>query len=221
MLQFNASANGGQSDCPDLTGDGGVGIMQLTRLGESEALCGHRSTWQPPTDDQFWDWTTNVNGGGEVLLEKYAIANGYPEEVRNSPKFIQMQAATIKYYNAHRKPGQPPLQNIVLPDFISGDFNNPQEAELDAIRGYNGWCGCDELFGPTLKQRFRLHEYRVAVDATTGLLSITVPPGGTTGTARWERITAAERLRLAPTCPNPDYVDLVLNRDPTTCNFIK
>ena len=190
MQQFVASVDSGVGPCPKWSADnlGGVGIMQITV--------------PRPTDDQVWNWRANMAAGIQKLNQAVAGARHYPTQVRNSAHFHQL----VQAFNAKRQQqGLPPLQQINLPDFTSGDFNNNlQQLELDAIRGYNGWAGHD-AFG------FPLHEFRVAVDAN-GVLRVTVAPGATTGTAQWERVPAADRPQSSG---DPNYVAHVLSRNPT------
>jgi glycosyltransferase involved in cell wall biosynthesis len=190
MRQFVTGVDGGVGRCPTWSADnlGGVGIMQITVPA--------------PTDDQVWNWRSNLAAGIQELNQKVTTARQYPGQVRNSSGFRQMVTA----FNLHRQQqGLPPLQRIDLPDFTSGDFNNNlQQLELDAIRGFNGWAGHD-AFG------FHLHEFRVAVDAN-GFLQVTVAPGATTGTAQWVRVPAADRPQNVG---DPNYVAHVLSRSPT------
>lgn len=189
--QFDAAAGGGTSACPLWSGDnaGGVGVMQLTS--------------PPPTDDEVWNWQSNVATGLGLLGNKAAIAQQYPARVRGSAGFAQMVAA----FNANRvAAGQPPIQ-ITLPGFTSTGFGvqvgQLGQVELDGIRGYNGWAGRD-IFG------FSLHEFRVAVDAA-GFLVVNIEPGGMVGTVQWERVPAADRPQGVG---DPDYVNHVLGQQP-------
>lgn len=195
LLQFRSPA------CPLFSSDnfGGVGICQVTGP-------------PPPTDDQVWSWKANVDAGWQIYLGKQSIATAHPASVRKSHTF----QALVKAYNdqrmakaraaAHGKPvagkpvaGKPvalkPLV-ITLPDYTA------EQLQRDTIRGYNGYAGS-------------LHEYRIRVDAN-GLLVVTEDPKGATGTAEWEEVPVADRIKhyndVGITKDNwgdPDYVNHV------------
>ena len=155
--QFLGTANGGTSGCPLYSHDryGGVGLMQLTRPA--------------PTHEQTWNWRANLAGGLALFEVKKGIARAYPAKYRASSEFTKLVAA----FNAERA-GQklPPLQ-ISIPDFT------PEQVELDALRGYNGWSA-------------NVHEFRAARDAA-GKLIVDINKDGKTGSARWEQVSATTR----------------------------
>lgn len=186
--QFRAAADGGVGACPLWSGDnlGGVGIMQITV--------------PRPTDNQVWNWRENVAKGIEIFNQKVVAARGYPAQVRNSHRFAQL----VQLFNAERHKHKLPAIPVGLPDFTTGDFEtNPQQLELDSIRGFNGWGGRDH-FG------FPLHEFRVALDAH-GHLRVNLDPSGPKATAIWERVPASARPQGFG---DPNYVDHVLGTSP-------
>lgn len=199
MRQFNANAGGGEDPCPVLADDGGIGIMQITRWKEVEAngTCGP-TTFEAPPADLFWDWTKNVEAGIEVFNRKLNTAREYPGAVSKRREFKQLAKTSIAYWRQH---GYPNLKTIDVPPF------EDWEIQLDAIRGYNGWCGRD-AFG------CKLHEFRLRVD-TNGILFITVSSDGKTGTAKWDEVPAADRPK---SCGCQYYINCVNNQD-ATCPF--
>ncbi|MFF9644879.1 hypothetical protein [Kitasatospora aureofaciens] len=189
--QFDAGADGGTSGCPLFSGDnaGGAGVMQLTT--------------PLPTDDQVWSWRANVTAGIGQFSSKLALARGYPAQVQATHSFQALVAA----FNAARAAvGMPPV-GVTVPAFTSSGFAVAPAAlgqlELDAIRGYNGWGGRDAFGLP-------LHEFRIVLDPGGGLV-VDVPPGGSQGTTRWERVPASARPQGFG---DPGYVDHVLAAGP-------
>jgi hypothetical protein len=184
--QFAAAANGGVSPCPLWSGDrlGGVGIFQITL--------------PRPTDDEVWNWRSNVAKGLDIFRQKLAVSRGYPAQVRSSGGFKQL----VRAFNADRRTrGLPPL-TITLPDFTSGDFdNNLLQLELDAIRGFNGFAGGDGLGHP-------LHEFRVGIQRGR-LRVVKIDEQAKTGEAEWERVPAAQRPQDTG---DPNYVARVLRQ---------
>ncbi|HKX32490.1 MAG TPA: hypothetical protein VJ302_32690 [Blastocatellia bacterium] len=178
--QFRAAANGGASECPLFSGDrqGGVGLFQITNPA--------------PTDDEHWNWKANCERGQAIFLEKRGVASRYPARVRKRQGFIDL----VDRYNL-TSPDLPPLTVASLPDF------DPEQLELDTIRGYNGWAGRDP-FG------MELHEFSVPLDAA-GNLVVNVDPITGVGSIDWRRIPATERpSRIG----DPDYVNHVLAETP-------
>ncbi|MFF7407930.1 glycosyltransferase [Streptomyces lydicus] len=189
--QFDAQADGGTSGCPLFSGDnlGGVGVMQLTS--------------PPPTDDQVWSWHANIDEGIRRLSSKVTSARAYPAQVQGTQRFRDL----VTTFNAARvASGKPPVQ-VTVPAFSSSGFAVPVGAlgqvELDAIRGFNGWGGRDAFGLP-------LHEFRVVLDATGGLV-VDIPVGSNRGSTRWERVPAAARPQ---TFGDPDYVAHALAATP-------
>ena len=148
-----------------------------------------------PTDDQVWSWKANVAAGLDFYRTKENVARRYPRNVRDG----QTWKALVKAYNdkrvAQSKP-EAPLKalTIDLPDYTA------EQLERDTVRGYNGYAG-------------GLHEYRVKV-AADGLLVVTVAANGTSGTAEWEAVSAADRIAeydkqniAANRRGDPNYVD--------------
>jgi hypothetical protein len=207
LLQFYSHTNNGSTGRhPHYSHDnlGGVGLFQITYpLKDPKASiepCIHGkclprrcpSHAAHPTPAQIWNWKENVAAAAILLDHKLALAKNYPASVRASEKFKKL----VERYNERRThhDKKPPL-TITLPDFTSGDFdNNLQQAELDAIRGYNGWAGSDHFGIP-------LHEYRVPLDKHGHLVV-----DETTGLITWERVLSTAR----PASGDPDYVQNVL-----------
>jgi hypothetical protein len=188
--QFNAPPDGGIDRCPLFGRDGRVGIMQIAN----------------PTHDEVWNWRINVGKGIELFNEIVDAARRYPNQVKDSAGFEDL----VNHFNQKRQQtGLSPIQEIVLPDFTTGNFDNDlQQLELDAIRGYNGWRDSDR-FG------FELHEFRVAVDRIDGedvLRVININEQTLTGEAVWEQVPVADR---AQNLGEPDYVSQVLGFLPT------
>jgi outer membrane protein OmpA-like peptidoglycan-associated protein len=181
--QFNAPVDGGIGSCPLFSSDklGGVGLFQLTN--------------PPPGPDMFWDWRTNAAAAEVLLGNKRSGARDYPGQVRRSRGFRQL---VNQFNQARRRSGRPEI-TITLPNFTEGDFDTPEELELDAIRGFNGFAGRDR-FG------FPLHEFRVAVDPQ-GLLRVNIDDVARTGEAIWERVPSADRPQGTG---DPRYVENVL-----------
>jgi hypothetical protein len=150
-----------------------------------------------PTDDQVWSWKENLKQGLVIYKEKENVARSYPRRMRQSKTFNDL----VSDYNNDRvsrsTPGAPlrPL-TITLPDYTQ------DQLERDTVRGFNGYAG-------------GLHEYRVRLDANDKLF-VNVDPSGLTGTAEWERVTAADRIAEYTTKAldrrrwgDPDYVENV------------
>jgi hypothetical protein len=184
--QFVAAAFTGEGDCPLWSHDN-LGGVGLMQI-----------TNPRPSDDEVWSWLANVRRGQQVFREKLAAAGGYPAAVRRSAGFRNL----VDQYNAARqRAGLPPVQ-IDLPDLTQ------EQLENDAIRGFNGFAGRDQ-FGN------HLHEYRVALDAH-GQLVVDLQPGTNRGTARWERVPAADRTAQFPRGypGDADYVNHVRATNP-------
>jgi hypothetical protein len=187
--QFDAPADGGVSFCPLYSSDrrGRVGIMQVP----------------DPTPDHIWNWRENVKKGIAIFNERVAAASEYPSSVRNSEEFKGLVA---QFNQRRQQQGLNPIQ-VVLPPFATGnfdDFNNLQELELDAVRGYNGWAERKGQFG------LDLHEFRVAVDRIDGeevLIVADVNEETLQGKAVWERVPVADR---PADIGAPNYVEEVL-----------
>ena len=179
--------------CPLFSSDGfgGVGLCQLTR--------------PQPTPEQIWSWKENVKGGWALYKSKEAIAKAYPRQVRHSTRFKRL----VKAYNDERKKRLmkmpkfvPPVHDLIinLPNFTD------RQLMLDTLRGFNGWAG-------------GLHEYRVQTDRN-GVLVVDENPLGLSGTAVWERVTAADRIayyNLHKIAANhrgdPNYVSDVMSKE--------
>ncbi|MCY2987983.1 MAG: hypothetical protein NTY19_08995 [Planctomycetota bacterium] len=175
FLQF------GNDGWPHFSADnlGGAGIMQIT----------------PATEDQWWNWRTNVQAGVGVYQDRYRLAATYVQSLEDSQQFGALVAA----YNHGRSLQHLPPLMIAVPDFTA------EQQMMDAIRGYNGWAGIDPIV-PYL----HLHEFRLARDAA-GQLRVTVIPGTTMAMAIWERVPASARPQGIG---DPDYVNHVLARSP-------
>ncbi len=199
LRQFRAPS------CPLFSADnlGGVGICQVTN--------------PTPTADQVWSWKENVAAGWSLYQTKERVARAYPKHVRDSAEF----KALVKAYNDQRHAkavataaagagaapsaagvaaGAAAAAAAVRPLIIHLPDYTDEQLERDTLRGFNGYAG-------------GLHEYRVQVDAN-GLLVVTEDKGGTTGTAHWEQLTAADRTAYydkinldANKRGDPNYVD--------------
>lgn len=177
--------------CPYFSRDnlGGVGLCQITN--------------PRPTDDQVWSWKENLKRGLQLYREKEAIAKAYPRLVRESQQFKDLVAdynrdRVAQSTNATRLK---PLR-IDLPEYTQ------EQLERDTVRAFNGYAGNGLIGG--------LHEYRVRLDPTTKKLFVNVDPGGMTGTAEWERVTAEARTAVYDSTKldvhkrgDPDYVESV------------
>jgi hypothetical protein len=164
----------------------GVGLMQIT--------------YPVPSDDEIWSWKHNADAGSRVLQAAYATARNWPATVARSH---ELRSALDAYNAARERDGQPRLSRVTVPEFTSGNLLcNLLQRENNAIRLYNGAAGTDNLGLP-------LHEYKLSVDPTEGLLDLVVDEDSQTATAQWVRVPASERLRGAGV---PDYVSKVLER---------
>ena len=102
----------------------------------------------------------------------------------------------------------PPLSDVVIPDFTTGDYNSDlEQRELDVIRGYNGYGGRD-LFG------LPLHEFRVLMDPsdpTNQTLQLTIDPATRIGATQWQRVLSSQRPQQFG---DPNYVGNVTGQPP-------
>jgi hypothetical protein len=75
---------------PNVSYDGGVGIMQVT---------------DDPQDADFWDWIMNTNHGWQIYTGKIAGADDYEDRMvdRGAPPLtdLQRQQNRVTYYNGH------------------------------------------------------------------------------------------------------------------------
>jgi hypothetical protein len=175
--QFLAPAEGGIGICPLWSNDRqlGVGLFQLTV--------------PPPTDDEVWNWRSNASGAIKRFEQLRKDVQTYPGRVRSSHRFQQL----VRDFNRHTTIPGGPVQ-IHLPEFT------PEQIDLDAIRGFNGFAGRDH-FGNVL------HEFRVALDEHGRLRVQNVELDGPSAQAIWERVPAAARPQDTG---DPNYVNNVL-----------
>ena len=181
--QFIAPADGGIGVCPLMSGDraGGVGLFQITVPA--------------PTPDDHWNWLANVEHGIGIFNEKRTVARGYPARVRRNQGFIDL---VDRYNRANPPQSDSPLLTVDdLPEF------NPDQLELDTIRGFNGWAGRDR-FG------LNLHEFKVPVDAD-GNLVVTTDLETDKRSIDWERVPASDRPQNSG---DPNYVAHVMAQRP-------
>lgn len=143
---------------------GGVGLLQITS--------------PRPTDEEIWNWQANVVAATRLFDEKLAIAKRYPGRVRASLRFQTL----AQEFNLRRKEAQLPALRIQLPDFTE------EQAELDAIRGFNGYAGDDGFLGPR-----NLHEFRVPLETMPQQVRLVVGESSGDGVVEWERVPAADR----------------------------
>ena len=186
LRQFDAAPNGGTAFCPLFHSCDRVGVMGI----------------KDPDGDEVWNWRRNVESGIRSFDQVVLEARQYPNDVRRSPEFetLVRQFNDIRFGEGLRD------IRVELPDFDEGDFTEDfRELELDAIRGYNGWCG-DDRFG------FELHEFQVAVDDRLGqpVLRVTeIDESALQGKATWERVPSLLRP-MDDGCCERDYVNRVL-----------
>ena len=156
---------------------GGAGIMQIT----------------PATEDQRWNWQTNVQAGINKYNSCYTLTATYVQSVRNSSQFANLVAALNQTRASSQK------LTVTVPEWTA------DQRMRDAIRGYNGWAGNDPVV-PSL----HLHEYRLARDAN-GRLRVTVIPNTNRAEAIWEQVPPADRPQNVG---DPNYVAHVLAQTP-------
>src|SRR5207248_10394915 len=100
-----------------------------------------------------------------------------PTLAERSPESKPLVIASLPEINRQRAArGLPAVTTVILPVFKLGDLDNPQQLELDAIRGYNGYAGNGkgQFTVPVEgKQIARLHEFRVAADSKGRLITRT------------------------------------------------
>jgi hypothetical protein len=146
-------------------GDGGVGIMQVTR--------------SLPVLAEVWDWRANVRAGVAIFSDKLRIAQTYSTSYDERKQFEK----AVKEFNKARhkaKKGKPDDITITVPEWTA------DQKVLVAIRAYNGAAGTDSL-GVNI-----LHEYELKVTAS-GLLDVTVDETTKTGTVQWVRVPIDRR----------------------------
>ncbi len=184
VRQFDAAPEGGVSKCPLWSGDGlgGVGLFQITI--------------PKPTDDEVWNWRSNVAGAIRLFNAHMEYCRGYPARVRNSHRFRQL----VDEWRRHNK--KDTGFQIHLPEFTTGDFDsNLQQLELDTIRAFNGFGGGSDGFLSRREGGFQ-HEFQVALDGHGGLKVHNFEGDGPSAMAMWERRNWRTR-----TSGDPDYVN--------------
>src|SRR6202035_1530526 len=98
-----------------------------------------------------------------------------------SPEFHRL----VDEFNARRLANGLPPVVVTVPPFRSGDLeSNPDQVQLDGIRGFNGWAGHDSF-------NLFLHEYRLRIDLN-GLV-VNVNESDQPGAAEWEQVPAGAR----------------------------
>lgn len=193
-LQFVADSSGVANACPNWSRDNllGVGIMQITpytKVGQGIV----------------WDWSQNASAG--VRIFNGLPTNGHPGFYANQVASTNSFNQAITTLNNQRVANHlQPLNNVIVPDFTTGDYNaNLQQDELDTIRGYNGWGGRDVWGLP-------LHEFRVLMDPNNpGLPLLTINNQTLIGSTQWQQVLAAQRPQ---TFGDPNYVNHVLGQLP-------
>lgn len=181
---------------------GGVGLGQITR--------------PRPTNDEVWNWKSNVTASVALYHGKQRSARTYLTGYPHSREF----RALVQAYNASRIAGaagvagarQLPGQAAPVPN-AAGQANVQVQVTLPAyteemlenetIRLYNG-------------EPVHLHEY-IALEQN-GVLVVTLAPNGTSGTAQWHEVTVEERRAyyqahnlLENRWGDPNYVEHVRN----------
>jgi hypothetical protein len=179
-------------------GDGGAGIMQITKTNRLP---------DGPRLAELWDWRANVDEGKRTFADKISGAWGYPNRVSRSSGFKNTVNLTNQW---RRSQGLQPLQNIFVPAFTR------EQVLEDAVRGYNGWAGKDQ-FGLELHE-FRLKTRMVKINGVDQrILEVTNERrlgSRLVADAIWERVPASERPQ---TIGDPNYVEKVRSLDPITC----
>jgi len=177
-------------------GDGGAGIMQITktnRLPDGPGLA------------ELWDWRANVDEGKRTFADKISGAWGYPNRVSRSSGFKNTVNLTNQW---RRSQGLRPLQNIFVPAFTR------EQVLEDAVRGYNGWAG-EDPFGLRELHEFRLKTRMVKINGVDQrILEVTNERrlgSRLVADAIWERVLARERPKVG----DPNYVENVRGWTPT------
>lgn len=159
-------------------GLGGVGLGQITH--------------PRPTDDEVWDWKSNVKAAKDQWNSKSRDAKRILQNYASSTEFRDL----VRQYNLARTAPLKPL-TIALPAVTDEMLNN------ETIRLYNG--------APFVQ------EYDAETDAR-GMLVVDIDPDGLHGTARWRQITATQRSAIyvahgkSASLGDPDYVNHVLSQ---------
>lgn len=171
-----------RGDHPLWSGDGlgGVGLFQITNPA--------------PTNDEVWNWKSNVATGRRIFNQKSTIAGRHPGRVQRSQSFQQ----AVNLLNQTRTSQGLPALTIQVPQFTA------QQQLNDAIRGFNGWGGSGRFVR-------HLHEYRVALDSNGMIRFNITDPVNNVAETIWEQVPAADRPQ---TFGDPDYVNHVLNQNP-------
>jgi PKD repeat protein len=161
--------------------DGGVGIMQITQ--KTPDGC-------PKDLDSVWNWKSNILRGVTILSEKMSMVQTYHSAVNNSPALSNL---LLDYNLAKRGPeGKKFVTKVSIKQL------NTSQANLDALRGYNGWArtGSDPDFKDVTEGGAKglLHEYRVKREGGRGgILVVSVNENTLIGELEWERIPIEER----------------------------
>lgn len=159
-------------------GLGGVGLGQITH--------------PRPTDDEVWDWKSNVKAAKEQWDSKSRDAKRLLQNYADSTEFREL----VQQYNRTRTAPLKPLA-ITLPPITDEMLSN------ETIRLYNG--------APFVQ------EYDAETDAR-GMLVVDINPDGLHGTAHWRQIAATQRSAIyvahgkSPNLGDPDYVNHVLSQ---------
>lgn len=159
-------------------GDGGMGIMQITR--DSRLALGLR--W-----DFLWNWDKNIAQGKIIFDGTIGTASRYSSAIRTqSASFIQ----AIQRINAWRVSLHQPTLRVNVPEFTA------RQVMEDAARGYNGFAEKS----PRPNWQFGiggLHEFRVQTHDEPGIgmvldLQNEGPdpqnPGGLVADVTWIRV---------------------------------
>ena len=132
-----------------------------------------------PTQDQIWNWRSNIDGGVGIFANKFdAVASyvGQNGDAANSATYITLANA---WRAAHQKPPNYP----VYPAAYTVD-----QTVLDAVRGFNGFQGSGTA-GQYPKLGINLHEFTVALQS--GLMVAT--DLGNHAESAWAEIPPASR----------------------------
>lgn len=167
------------------TGDGGVGMFQITN--------------PKPGAAELWDWCANVRAIRHIWFEKRAWMTGYIGAVRATVLELARGAGSnpVTRMQAERRArGLPALLDIHVPDL------SPEYMLESVVRGFNGFAGHSRIV-----PRKGLPEFDVMMtgEAATRRTVVDVPRDGVVGTLQWERVPVVQRPRSG----DPNYVEHV------------
>jgi hypothetical protein len=187
-------------------GDGGAGIMQITKTGELP---------NGPSPAELWDWRANVDAGKLKFDDGKSAATNFPTAVSRHPGFNQTLFNNTNTWRQQHN--MQPFTNIRVPD-----FTRVQILE-DAVRAFNGYGDNDPLFptirdanGNIIARALPRHEFTLVtqnVGTVTNPVYILVVTdlGGGKAEAQWRRVAVSERDPSG----DPNFVENVRGKMPT------